>query len=113
MHYHDKTYNCLHFACDFYERLTGNDPRLFVDGLLTGKDDRRVNPSALSAFCPTDTPTDGTWAVMHGAAVHIGIYQDGLIHHLTESGQHATPPHIAQLQHGRIIYYELDCNRHQ
>lgn len=113
MTYNDKTYNCLHFACDFYERLTGSNPRLLVGELLTDKANRRVNPSALSAFCPTDTPTDGTWAVMHGAQVHIGIYQDGLIHHLTESGQHATPPHIAQLQHGRITYYELDCNRHQ
>lgn len=113
MMYDDKTYNCLHFACDFYKELTGNDPCLFVDGLLTDKDHRRVNSSALSAFSPTPTPKDGAWAVMHGVDVHIGIYQNGLIHHLTENGRHATPPHIAQLNHGRITYYELDPDYHQ
>lgn len=113
MTYDDKHYNCLHFACDFYERLTGNNPRLFVGELLTDKQNRRVNPSALSAFTPTDTPRDGVWAVMHGVAVHIGICHDGLIHHLTESGQYAQPPHIAQINHGRIVYYELDVNHHQ
>lgn len=113
MIYNDRDYNCLHFACDFYERLTGNNPRLFVDGLLTDKQNRRVNPSALSAFTPTDTPKDGTWAVMHGAEVHIGIYHDGLVHHFGERGEQAIPPHIAQLQHGRIVYYDLDINHYQ
>ena len=48
MIYDGNYYNCLHFACDFYERLTGDNPRLFVGELLTDKANRRVNPSAFN-----------------------------------------------------------------
>lgn len=105
MIYDDKTYNCLHYAVDKYQAITGVDIGLYVAELMTGKDNRKINPAKLSQFTPLDAPASPCFAVMRGATVHAGVYHDGLIHHLTESGEQAVPPHIAQLQHGLIKYY--------
>lgn len=105
MIYNDKTYNCLHYAVDKYQAITGVDVGLYVSELLTGKDSRTINPAKLSHFTPLDALVSPCFAVMRGASVHAGIYHDGVILHLTETGEHATPIHIAQLQYGVIKYY--------
>lgn len=105
MIYNDKTYNCLHYSVDKYKALTGIDVGLYVSELLTDKDHRTINPAKLDNFRPLDAPISPCLAVMRGASVHAGIYHEGVIHHLTEAGEHATPAHIAQLQYGAIKYY--------
>ena len=105
MIYDDKSYNCLHYAVDKYQAITGVDIGLYVAELMTGKDNRKINPAKLSQFTPLDAPVSPCFAVMRGATVHAGIYHNGVIHHLTEAGEHATPAHIAQLQYGAIKYY--------
>lgn len=103
--YDDKSYNCLHYAVDRYQAITGVDMGLYVAELLTDKDNRKIDPAKLNHFTPLDAPVSPCFAVMRGAVVHAGIYHDGVILHLTENGEHATPPHIARLQHGLIRYY--------
>lgn len=105
MTYNDTTYNCLHYSVDKYKALTGIDVGLYVSELLTDKNARAINPAKLANFSLLDAPASPCLAVMRGAVVHAGIYHDGLIHHLTESGEHAVPPHIARLQHGTVKYY--------
>lgn len=105
MIYNDKTYNCLHYAVDKYQAITGIDVGLYVSELLTDRDHRTINPAKLDNFRPLDVPISPCLAVMRGASVHAGIYHHGVILHLTETGEHATPIHIAQLQYGVIKYY--------
>lgn len=105
MKYNDKTYNCLHYSVDKYKALTGIDVGLYVSELLTDKNARAINPAKLANFSLLDAPVSPCLAVMRGVGAHAGIYHDGVIHHLTETGEHATPAHIAQLQYGAIKYY--------
>lgn len=105
--YDDTHYNCLHFAVDIYRDITGKDIGLYVGELMTGKNARTINPSKLKDFIPLDTPRNPCLAVMHGQAVHAGIFYHNQIIHLTEAGIQCVPPHIAQLQHGKIRYYDI------
>ena len=106
--YHDNDYNCLHFAVDFYRDLTGRDMGLYVNELMTGRDKRTINPSKLKEFKQISTPIAPCLAIMRGGEVHAGIYTDGLIIHLTNTGINAPPPHIARLRHGTITYYRVN-----
>lgn len=105
MNYHDKTYNCLHYAVDKYQAITGIDVGLYVSELLTDRQNRTIDPAKLANFAPLERPVSPCFAVMRGASVHAGIHHNGVILHLTENGEYATPIHIAQLQYGVIKYY--------
>lgn len=106
--YHEANYNCLHFAVDIYRDLTEQDMGLFVSELMTGKDKRQINVTKLKEFSELPQPIAPCLAIMRGAEVHAGIYHNGVIIHLTDSGIHAQPPHLAELQHGRIKYYRVN-----
>ena len=105
--YDDASYNCLHFAVDAYRDISGRDMGLYVDGLLTGKAARTVNVNKLKQFKRLAIPVDPCLAIMNGAEVHAGIYHDHKIIHFNEQGVQAQPPHIAEINHGRIKYYAI------
>lgn len=105
--WHDKDYNCLHFAVDIYRDITGKDMGIYVAGLLTSRDLRTINPAKLKEFEPLDEPVEPCLALMHGAELHAGIYHLAKIIHITETGVQCVPPHIAALRHGRVKYYAI------
>lgn len=113
MTYDDKSYNCLHYAVDKYKAITGVDVELYVSELMTSKDNRTINPAKLANFSQLDTPASPCFAVMRGATVHAGIYHNGVILHLTETGEQATPLHIAKLQYGTVKFYEFCTTNHR
>lgn len=114
MIYDDKAYNCLHYAVERYQQLTGVDVGLYVSELMTGKAERRINPAKLANFRQIDTPVSPCFVVMKAGVVHGGIYHDGLIHHLTPSGEQAVPLHIIKLNYPKVQFYAF-CppNSHQ
>lgn len=105
--YDDDDYNCLHFAVDAYRDITGIDMELYVSELMTGRDKRKVNPAKLRDFDQLTNPVDPCLALMHGPELHCGIYHQNKIIHFNDRGVQAQPPHIAEIQHGRIKYYAI------
>lgn len=103
--YHDKRYNCLHFAVDIYQDITGDDMGVYVTGLMTGRDKRTIDIKQLKRFRPITAPIEPCLALMHGGELHVGIYHQSKIIHITESGVQCVPPHLAEIKHGRIKYY--------
>lgn len=73
--YNKKSYNCFHFARDVWREVTGRDR-------LIG------SPQELrSIFERIDSPTDPCLVVFTGGRdTHIGVYFEGRVMHLTESG---------------------------
>jgi len=106
-HYHDTDYNCLHFAVDIYHDLTGDDMSVYVSGLLTGRAHRKIDIAKLKRFERLILPNAPCLAIMHGDAMHAGIYHKNKIIHITESGVQSMAPHIAEIRHGYIKYYAI------
>ena len=73
--YNKKSYNCFHFARDVWRELTGGDS-------LIG------SPRELrSIFERIKSPIDPCLVVFTGGRdTHIGVYFEGRVMHLTESG---------------------------
>ena len=107
--YDDARYNCLHFACEVYHDLTGIDLSSDVKELCTTRNQRQVCPEKLSHFILIAAPKSPCIAVLRSATnVHCGIYIDGNILHLDQSGINSQAPHIAQRQFSSVKYYDYN-----
>nr|WP_315041299.1 hypothetical protein [uncultured Moraxella sp.] len=109
--YDDKIYNCLHFAVDVYKDFANQDISHLLNELMTSKNHRTINPDKLKHFKKLDEPTSPCIAVMHGMIAHAGVFIDGFVLHLTESGVHIMPPHLLKLQYSVVNYYAVDSRK--
>lgn len=105
--YDDARYNCLHFACDVYHDMTSIDLSADVSELCTTRSQRQVCPEKLGHFILIDAPITPCLAVLRSPTnVHCGIYLDGNIVHLDDTGIKSQQPHIAQRQYQSVKYYD-------
>ena len=106
--YNDDNYDCLHFACELYQDITGINviDDVFVTCPSTAK--RIVNPSKLREYQPLSAPKSPCFALMHRAdgKTHAGVYIDGCIIHLTRGGLQYLPPHLLTISYPVINYYD-------
>lgn len=106
--YDDDNYDCLHFACELYNELTGIsvDDGVFTQCQNTGK--RIVNPTMLRRYQPLQSPKSPCFVVMHRVdkRTHAGVYIDGCIVHLTKNGLQYLPPHLLATNYPVIHYYD-------
>lgn len=107
--YDDLNYNCLHFAIDVYRDLTDINLSFDVIDLCTTRTQRRICPEKLRQFVLIDAPIDPCIAVMRSPmGAHCGVYTNGSIIHLDSDGIKSQPPHIAQLHHQSVKYYDYN-----
>lgn len=106
--YNDDNYDCLHFACELYQDITGINVSddVFVMCQNTGK--RIVNPSKLREYQPLSAPKSPCFALMHRAdgKTHAGVYIDNCIIHMTRGGLQYIPPHLLTISYPVINYYD-------
>ena len=106
--YNDDNYDCLHFACELYQDITGINviDDVFVTCPSTAR--RIVNPSKLREYQPLSAPKSPCFALMHRAdgKTHAGVYIDGCIVHLTRGGLQYLPPHLLATSYPVINYYD-------
>lgn len=108
--YDDADYNCLHFACSVYRDITGIDLSADVTELCQSRSQRHVCPDKLSHFVLIDMPIEPCIAVLRSpVSVHCGVYINGAIVHLDESGIKSQPPHIAQYHYQSVKYYDYNA----
>lgn len=109
--YDDADYNCLHFACSVYRDLTGIDLSSDVTELCQSRRHRHVCPDKLSRFVLIDNPKTPCIAVMRSpVSVHCGVYINGAIVHLDETGIKSQQPHIAKHQYQSVKYYDYNAH---
>ena len=104
-------YNCLHFTCDVYYDITSIVLQPLVNDLCTERVQRRVYPEKLRQFVLIDVPKTPCIAVMRSpVSVHCGVYVNGAIVHLDETGIKSQPPHIAKHQYQSVKYYDYNAH---
>lgn len=107
--YDAKKYNCLHFACDVWEALTGKQLAECFAGLTEGPvADRRFNRAHRSAFDRLQVPESPCIAVFHSRreAPHIGVYYNGKIAHLRSTGAIYQPLYNAKANFDSVRFYK-------
>jgi hypothetical protein len=85
--YNAKSYNCLHFVCEIWEDLTGTSITPYLTPVLV-PGERLLTSKVLKPFTRIPVPANPSLVFMRRRpfAPHIGIYVDGRVLHLLESG---------------------------
>lgn len=102
------SYNCLHFAAEVWEHLSGQDIHAALDGLLTGRlGERSVRRENVRAFRELPTPVDPCLVFFQNPkqTPHVGVWvQDRVLHLPTlRSPQFVTLP-TASVGFSKIRY---------
>lgn len=106
--YNRDTYNCAHFACDVWERLTGQDIREELVGFLQPPKGRYTDPALRRKFKKLEAPESPCLVLMQRpkSVPHAGVYVRGMVIHIHERGVEFLPPEVATRGFTRIGYYK-------
>lgn len=113
--YNADTYNCLHFAAEVWQDLTGQD---ILEKLSLGFTVPASESFTLSTarhikrnFTKLSVPESPSLAMMQRARMtpHVGVFFDRRILHITEGGVEFQPPDVASRGFKTVTYYR--CNK--
>lgn len=107
--YDAKNYNCAHFVSEFWERATGEDVTEHLEGLLLPVKDRVVRLQIRRSFQRLTAPISPCIVVMHRpkGAPHVGVWFDGKVFHLKETGPEYQPINVAVLGFKTHRFYDV------
>lgn len=111
--YDEDSYNCAHFVCEVWAKLTGESITDAMRGFLQPAQARQAAFSLRRYFDKLDRPESPCIALMQRprAAPHVGIYLRGRILHITELGVEFLPADVASRGFVTIKYYHAKNNR--
>lgn len=106
--YNRNSYNCAHFVCEVWEYLTGQRIADRMGGLLAPFADRRASFSLRHDFKRLATPESPCIVLMQRPRFpsHVGIYLDGKIFHIRETGVEFQPIDVASFGFKFLRYYK-------
>jgi hypothetical protein len=105
--YHRQKYNCVHFSCDAWRHITGFDLAGRAAGVLRAVSEGQLLPSDMRAFKRLAKPVSPCIVLFNGRHVqaHIGVYYNGKVLHITESGVQYMPLDIALIGFESVRFY--------
>lgn len=107
--FNEDSYNCLHFACEAWLDLTGQDIRQRLDDLLAvPAAQRRIGRAYTADFKRLDRPHSPCLVLMQRprSTPHIGVYVRGRVLHIREEGVEFQPLNVATLGFKRVRFYQ-------
>lgn len=107
--YDGKNYNCVHFVCEIWEDCgKGPGMRRALGGVMTGPQERQFHLIDLRSLQIESSPQEGIVAYMRRKGqVHVGIWTDGKILHLSKDGVKLEPLDIIRLSFPSVRF--LTC----
>lgn len=106
--WNDKTYNCLHFACDVWRDMTGVDITEQLLKFHAPVTERKARRDVRRQFVEIDRPEDPCIVVFKGAAVvpHVGIYLRGRVLHIYQGGVEFQPVEVVMRWFKSVRFYQ-------
>lgn len=100
-------YNCFDFVREVWLHLAGEDVSEKLAKLVGAFTNRKVTLSGLKAFRLLKNPESPCFVVMQRFKLvpHVGIFIDGRILHLRDSGVEFQPERIARSYFTSVKYY--------
>jgi hypothetical protein len=102
-----KQYNCFDFVKEVWAALVNEDVGIKLDKLVGDFASRKVTVSGVKGFKRLKFPQSPCFVVMQRFKLvpHVGIFLDGRILHLKESGVEFQPELVAKRYFQTIRYY--------
>lgn len=106
--YNRQSYNCAHFVCDVWKRVTGASIDHTLEGFLHPPSARRADPALRRAFVRLGQPVSPCIVLMQRAksAPHVGVYLNGRVLHIHEHGVEFQPVDVASRGFDRVRFYK-------
>lgn len=106
--YNRQSYNCAHFVCDVWMRVTGVSIDRTLEGFLHPPSARRADPALRRAFVRLGQPVSPCIVLMQRAksAPHVGVYLNGRVLHIHEHGVEFQPVDVASRGFDRVRFYK-------
>lgn len=106
--YHADNYNCAHFVCEAWDEVTGEPMGDRLRSFLLPRGERTATYPLRRAFKRLDRPASPCLALMRrvGIAPHIGIFKNGRILHITESGVRFEPFSLAVMHFNKVEFFK-------
>ncbi len=110
--YNSSKYNCTHFVCEIWNDLFKQDISKALGGALRAQRERRINAHDLASFKRLALPVAPCIALFQisAKAPHVGIFLNGRILHITESGVEWNCLEIIMLNFNKVRFYSVKAN---
>lgn len=107
--YNESKYNCAHFVCEVWEKLTGFDVSWALAGAMTGQTDRRLDAHRLLSLKRLEAPESPCIALFQAGrrAPHVGIFLEDKILHITKDGVNWSSVENVMLCFNRVRFYNV------
>ncbi|MEC7118978.1 MAG: hypothetical protein VXW65_03615 [Pseudomonadota bacterium] len=106
--YHKQRYNCVHFLCDAWKLVTGDDLSARSAGVMRAvSDGKGLQRDDTRAFERLPKPESPCIVLMHGRnkSPHVGLFYRHKVLHITEQGVQYMPLAIASIGFDRVRFY--------
>jgi len=106
--YDKNKYNCAHFTIDVWKVITGEDITEAFKGLLEPLKYNKATMSLREGFKRLKEPVNPCIVLMNrkGSTPHVGVWYNGKVLHLTESGAIYAPLDVAMLGFKQRRFYK-------
>lgn len=97
--YDQENYNCRHFAADAWRHITGLDVNTVLQTILS--------PAFFKVFSQTENPVTPCICLYtrRGSAYHVGVYRNGSVLHLDDTGVQQVPHDILKLSFDSCVFF--------
>jgi hypothetical protein len=107
--YDSKNYNCVHFVCEVFTKLFNEDYYKILGGFLFAPGHRctcKIDLRPIQQVARPERPCLALFQVAKNNP-HVGIWMDGKILHLRESGVSLMPLEIVMLSFKKVRFYNV------
>jgi hypothetical protein len=105
--YDRSVYNCVHFVCEAWALITGDDLSVRAAGVLHALTAGGLQRRDISVFERLVRPIPPCIVLFNGRNVspHVGLFYRQKVLHITEQGVQYMPLHVAKIGFDRVSFY--------
>lgn len=106
--YDINTYNCVHFLCEAWKHVTGQNLSHRLEGFLQPASARVFKKSEIKQLTKLEGPADPCIVVLHKPrhSPHVGMFLRGKVLHISALGVQYQPLHVVQIGFNRVSFYQ-------
>lgn len=105
--YDTEHYNCVHFLCDAWQHVTGQDLKQRMDGFLTAVSSMKASRQTMRGFSRLSAPVSPCIVLMKNRFnSHVGLFYQGRVLHLSEAGVQWMPLPVATFGFQVVRFYQ-------
>lgn len=102
------TYNCVHFLCDAWRHITGEDLAGRMSGWLCAVSEKRFLREQVQQFERLSHPVSPCIVLLqsHHQSPHVGLYYRNKVLHLSHDGVQYMPLNVVASGFKRVRFYQ-------